>query len=104
MVPDGTWRIAEARRGGVEASLIRHSWLFITYLLAIGFLFVGVILNSSAATDSVKLWFERLYLFLGIFSFLLTFALPGMLLKMQIARLDAEIQRRRHAAGIKDDG
>lgn len=39
MIPDGTWRTAEVRRGGIEASLIRHSYLFIVYLLAIGLLF-----------------------------------------------------------------
>ncbi|MBG6158234.1 putative membrane protein [Labrenzia sp. EL_159] len=103
MIPGGTWRKAEVRRDGVEASLIRHSWLFVVYLLAIGFLFSGVLLSTAPVSDCVKLWFERFYLFLGIFAFFLTFALPSMLYKVQMGRLDAEIERRRQKAGIKDD-
>ncbi|MBB4304084.1 hypothetical protein GGD81_003139 [Rhodobium orientis] len=100
MIPDGTWRTAEVRRENIEASLIRHGWLFIVYLLAIGCLFSGILIEKSSVSACFKLWFERIYLFLGIFSFLLTFALPSMLLKMQMARLDAEIERRRRSAGI----
>jgi hypothetical protein len=103
MVPDGSWRAAEVRRDSVEARLIAHTWLFVLYLLAIGFLFIGVLVVKSGDANAVKMWFERVYLFLGIFAFLLTFALPWMLLKLQMSRFEAEIDRRRKAVGI-DDG
>ncbi len=107
MIPDGTWRTAEVRRENIEQKLTRHIWLFVFYLIAIGFLFAGALLNK--APDSVvsvewKAWIERLYLFFGIASFLFTFALPNALLKFQIGRIDAEIERRRKAAGIPPDG
>lgn len=107
MIPDGSWRIAEVRRENIEQKLTRHVWLFIFYLTAIGFLFVGALLNK--APDSVvsvewKTWIERLYLFFGIASFLFTFSLPNALLKFQIGRIDAEIDRRRREAGIPPDG
>lgn len=58
---------------------------------------------KTNVSECVKLWFERSYLFFGIFSFLLTFALPSMLFKMQMGRLDAEISRRLSAAKDSDD-
>jgi hypothetical protein len=106
MIPAGSWRIAETRRENIEAKLTRHIWLFVFYLIAIGLLFIGALLNK--APDSVvsvewKTWIERSYLFFGVASFLFTFALPNALLKFQIARVDAEIDRRRRDAGIPPD-
>jgi len=106
MMPTGSWRITEMHRDTIEARITTHIWLFVFYLIAIGLLFVGILLNKEP--DSViplicKIWIERLYLFFGISSFLFTFALPKSLLKFQLARFDAETEKRRKQAGIKDD-
>lgn len=105
MVPAGSWRTAELRRQNIEARLITHIWLFVFYLIAIGFLFAGALLNKAPEeTISMiwKVWIERLYLFFGVSSFLLTFGLPFALLRFQLGRVDAEIERRRRDAGIQD--
>jgi hypothetical protein len=105
MIPTGSWRIAENRREAIEARLIAHMWLFVFYLIAIGLLFLGVILKNVPAAvvpDLVKIWIARAYLFFGISSFLFTFGLAKSLFAFQIARIDAEIDRRRKEAGIKD--
>src|SRR5690242_3316463 len=47
MIPDGSWRAAEVRRDRIESQLIVHTWLFVIYLLAVGFLFTGVIVRDS---------------------------------------------------------
>lgn len=107
LIPDGSWRTAEVRRENIEAKLTRHIWLFVFYLIAIGFLFVGALLNKAPdAVVSVqwKIWIERLYLFFGIASFLFTFALPSTLMKFQMGRIDTEIEKRRTNAGIPPDG
>jgi hypothetical protein len=106
MIPVGSWRVAETRRDNIEAKLTRHIWLFVFYLIAIGLLFTGALLNK--APDSVvsmgwKTWIERLYLFFGVSSFLFTFALPAALLKFQMGRIDAEIEKRRQEANIASD-
>ena len=102
MIPDGSWRIAEGGRDRMQYRLTLYTALFALYLVAIGLLFVGVILEKAFADDNVwKIWIERAYLFIGVTSFLFTFALPGALLEMQSARYDAEIERRRRKAGIK---
>lgn len=102
MIPEGSWRIAEGGREKMHHRLIWHILLFTLYLVTIGFLFVGTILEKAIEDHHFfwKIWIERTYLFMAITSFLLTFALPAALLEMQRARYDAEIERRRRAVGI----
>ena len=104
LIPDGTWRTAEVRRENIEGQLIRHAWLFVLYLLGIAFLFIGSIIHKSPnVPEDVKIWIERLYLFLGATSFLLTFGLPWSILKLQLKRLDTEIDRRKEAGKGKEE-
>jgi hypothetical protein len=56
--------------------------------------------RSPRVPEELKLWIERAYLFIGTTSFLLTFGLPWSILKLQMKRLDAEIEKRRADAGI----
>ncbi|HEX4104777.1 MAG TPA: hypothetical protein VHX92_00970 [Rhizomicrobium sp.] len=103
LIPDGSWRTAEVRRESVEAQLILHGWLFISYLLAIGLLFVGVVVSEAhGVPEIVKVWISRAYLFLGVSSFLFTFGLAKSMLAYQMARFDSEIKKRRAAAGLRD--
>lgn len=97
--------VLEMRRENVEARLVTHTYLFIAYLIGIALLFIGALLEKAPdgdVPDGVKVWIERAYLFWGIFAFLLTFGLPTALLKLQIARYDAEIERRRAESGISE--
>jgi hypothetical protein len=101
LIPDGSWRVVELRRGNIEKRLHTHVYLFMLYLITIGLLFSGLILHKALEEGScVNLWIERSYLFFGVFSFLLSFGLPISLMKLQKARVDAETERRRRAAGI----
>lgn len=101
LIPDGSWRLAELSLEQVEKRLVTHVSLFMLYLLTIVFLFIAVILEAALSDKNiVKIWVERLYLFFGMFSFLLTFALPSMLIRVQKARVEAEVERRRRDAGI----
>jgi|SRR5665213_4046027 len=103
-LPDGTWRAAEGKIQQLEDRLIRHTWLLVVYLVSIAALFLGVLLNKDSAIDeAVKGWFVQIYLFCGIFSFLLTLGLPKSILAMQMNRLERELEERRKAAGIKSD-
>lgn len=103
LIPDGSWKVAEMRRDGIEHKLIAHSWLFVLYLVTIGLLFIAVLLKE-AGPELAKwcTWIERAYLFFGITSFLLTFGLPGALLRLQLARIEAVIEQRRQRAGLPD--
>jgi hypothetical protein len=104
MIPEGSWRVAEGGRHRMEGRLVWHIVLFVFYLITIGLLFTGVILDKALDEhNALKLWIERAYLFVGISSFFFTFALPAALLEMQRARYDAETDRRRRAVGIPSD-
>src|SRR5436190_23253951 len=62
MVPEGSWRKAELKRDEVENRLYRQSWLFVIYLVAIGFLFIGALLHKAGSgpyLEIVKVWIER---------------------------------------------
>jgi hypothetical protein len=77
MIPDGSWRIAEAKRQNIESRLITHVYLFVLYLVTIGLLFIAVLLQGALdQNDAIRVWIERCYLFFGVFSFVLSFALP----------------------------
>jgi hypothetical protein len=85
----------------MEQRLYVYITLFVFYLITIGLLFVGIVLEKALPAASLwTIWFQRAYLFFGITSFLLTFGLPKELLDMQRARHDAETDRRRRAAGL----
>ena len=101
MIEEGSWRIAEGGHNAMRRRLFAHIALFILYLVTIAALFVGAILDKALDAHSIsKMIVEWVYLFLGITSFMMTFALPASLWSMQKARYEAEIERRRTQAGI----
>ena len=104
MIHEGSWRIAEAGREKMQRRLSWHISLLFGYLITIALLFAGVVLEKvCAANNVVKVFVERGYLFFGVTAFLLAFALPLALRKMQQEMYDAEIERRRQQEGIRPD-
>lgn len=107
LVPTGSWRTAEGMRDTLEARLIRHTWLFALYLVGIAILFAGAVMQGAPAcemTQAAKTWITRAYLFVGTAAFALTFLLPSSLMRIQKARMDAEIEKRRGDAHIRSEG
>lgn len=101
MIPDGSWRTAEMHYDGIERRILIHLWLFAFYLFGIGTLFLGILIQSDDDVPcTIIIWIERTYLFFFVSSFLFTFALPASLWRLQMRRVDAEIARRRKAAGM----
>jgi hypothetical protein len=107
LLPNGSWRTAEARRDNIERRLIWHSWLFTAYLVTIALLFVGVVLAKVPLSTEhrwMKDSIEYGYLFFGITSFLFSFALPWAFMTIQRNRVDAEIDRRRREVDAPTPG
>jgi hypothetical protein len=46
-MPSRSWRKVQLRHDSLEASVIRHVWLFRVYLCAIGFLFAGALIRKE---------------------------------------------------------
>jgi hypothetical protein len=98
LVPGDDWKTVENRRNNIEGRIIWHIWLFVIYLVTLAVLFISVVLEKvpcAIVSDRVKDWIEFGYLFIGTFSFCLSFALPFALLRLQMQRLDEETERRR---------
>ncbi len=104
LIPHGSWRVAELGRDRMDGLLFWHTALFALYLLTVALLFVGVVLERALDEHNLwRIWIERSYLFFGVTSFLLTFALPRALMDLQRARYDAETERRRRVAKIPEE-
>ena len=106
LLPDGSWRDAENHRDHIDRRLIRHTYLFWLYLVIIGLVFLSALLKKAPSTprmDSVRYWVEYVYLMLGIAAFLLSLALPKMLMSIQRARIDAEIDNRKAQRPREDE-
>jgi len=103
LIPDGSWRAAEGGRLRMEQRLATHVALFFLYLVTIALLFVGVVLDKALSEHNLwKIWIDRAYLFLGVSSFLFTFALPIAMFQLHAARYDLETQRRRRSVGLDE--
>ena len=103
LIPEGDWKIAEGRRDGIENTLIWHNYLFVFYLLTIALVFTSAVVKKAPISEDIKCWIDRAYLFFGVSAFLFSFALPPALQRIQMGRLDREIERRRTVAGIRPD-
>jgi hypothetical protein len=107
-IPDGSWRTVAIRKNSIEHRIIRHAWLFVLYLLAIAFLFAGLVVGKVTDNEVwsvfkthwelIKTAIDYVYIFLGVTSFLLSFGLPFSLRKIQMDRLKIEEERRKKAS------
>lgn len=102
LLPPGTWRAAELERQKLNRRLVRHKWLFTLYLITLGLVFFALLLKDK--DPSIVLWLERGFLFLGVFAFVLSLALPGSLMKVQRERIDAVIEHRRNQDKVRSTG
>jgi hypothetical protein len=93
LLPPGSWRAAELERDKLKAQLARHKWLFFSYLITLALVFATLLLKN--VDETLTLWLERTFLFFGLYSFALSFALPSALMKVQQERIDAVIEHRR---------
>ncbi|MEK8086890.1 hypothetical protein WNB94_10755 [Aquabacterium sp. A3] len=93
LLPPGSWRAAEMERDKLDGRIVRHKWLFIAYLITLGLIFSALVVSKNMPDATV--WLERLFLFFGTFSFILSLQLPNVLMRVQRERIDAVIEHRR---------
>lgn len=96
-----SWRAHELSRGTVFRGLRRQQWLFMLYLGTVCAMFAGSLLAHApnGVSCRVLVWLERTYLFMAILAFVVSFRLPGTLLRIQLARHDQLIEARRKGSG-----
>ncbi len=70
-LPQGSWRAARLGSTLTYNRLTRKKWLFILYLLTLTLIFITVLIKGKH--PELELWLERIYLFLAICAFILSF-------------------------------
>ena len=90
-----TWRSDAVRRSNVYQRLVRHKWLFITYLLVLGLVFVTTVVAKKYPEDIAVIRLERVYLGLSTLAFILSLMLPSRLMNLQLARFDELVESRK---------
>ncbi len=84
------WTELQTLKPSIENKLTRQKLLFFLYLFTLG-LALAMFLVPEAETQML-LWLERLFLGLAVFVFLVSFALPGSLMKIQMERYDSALE------------
>lgn len=90
-----TWRSDAVKRSNVYRRLVRHKWLFILYLLVLGFVFSTTIFAKRFPESATVVWLERTYLCFAALAFVLSLMLPSRLMSLQLARFDELVDSRR---------
>lgn len=99
-----TWRSDAIRRSNVYQRLVRHKWLFITYLVVLGLVFATTIIAKRYPCDIAVIWLERVYLGLATLAFILSLLLPSRLMSLQLARFDELVEMRRKSSSHSEEG
>ena len=97
-----TWRADAVRKSNVYRRLVRHKWLFIVYLMVLGFVFMTTLLAKRAPDGLLIVWLERIYLGLAALAFILSLALPHRLMNLQMSRFEEMIENRRGTGTTPD--
>ena len=88
------WRETAAKRTNFVSRITRYKWLFMLYLIVLGFVFAGNLLGDSKddSLSGALIWVERTYLTLATLAFIISLTLPNRLMQLQVDRYDEVIR------------
>lgn len=90
-----TWRSDAIKRSNVYQRLVRHKWLFISYLVVLALVFLTTIVAKREPDGPQVACLEGLYLGFATLAFIYSLMLPSRLLNLQLARFDELVESRR---------
>lgn len=91
-----TWRSDAVKRSNVYQRLVRHKWLFISYLIVLALVFLTTIVAKREPDGRLVTCLEGLYLGFATSAFIYSLMLPSRLLSLQLARFDELVESRRN--------
>lgn len=91
-----TWRSDAVKRSNVYKRLVRHKWLFISYLVVLALVFATTIVAKREPDSRQVACLEGLYLGFATYAFVYSLMLPSRLLNLQLARFDELVESRRN--------
>ncbi len=96
----GNWRIASAHQREIRHALNRAALLFCIYLVVIAFIFAASLLEAYTSATICSRWMKHIALSAGGTALFWSFALPLMIRKAQLNRLDEEVQDRKRQSSL----
>lgn len=87
------WEELQLMKDTVRRKLFRQKVLFFLYLLTLGTA-IAMFLTPAELTDILR-WLRTAFLSLATFVFLASFSLPGSLMKIQMERYEAALEKSR---------
>ena len=96
----GNWRIASAHQREIRHALNRTALLFCTYLVVIAFIFAASLLEAYTSAIVCSRWMKHIALSAGGTALFWSFALPLVIRKAQLNRLDEEVQDRKRQSSL----
>ncbi|MEW5770812.1 MAG: hypothetical protein AB1831_10685 [Pseudomonadota bacterium] len=92
-----TWRSDAVKRTNFYRRLVRHKWLFISYLIVLALVFLTSIVAKLDPEGRIVMILEGFFLGFATFAFIYSLLLPSQLLNLQLTRFDEWVESRRHA-------
>jgi hypothetical protein len=86
-----SWQELQKLKPTIEKRLLRQKLLFFLYLATLGLALAMFLVPDCQR--GVLIWFERVFLSLATFIFLVSFTLPGSLMKIQMERYEAVLDK-----------
>jgi len=95
LVRGRTWRSDAVKRPNFEQRLVRHKWLFVSYLAVLALAFMASLVIRHAPDSPLVASLERWYLGCAVFAFIYSVLLPFRLQRLQLERFDELVEARR---------
>ena len=92
----GSWRIANMHKRQICRVLTRSAMLFSLYILVITLAFGSILIEAYVPFVVGIEWAKHIALSVGSVALLWSFSLPWIIRKVQLERLDDEVQKRRN--------
>ncbi|MHC6224012.1 hypothetical protein ACYU03_04430 [Pseudomonas sp. X10] len=88
------WRGTAAKKNNFVRRIIRYKWLFMSYLLVLGMIFIDNLLIDSKKNEyiSISVKLEYVYLSLAAYAFIISLTLPNRLMELQVDRYDELVE------------
>ena len=96
----GNWRIASAHQREIRRALNRTALLFYTYLVVIVCIFAASFLEAYTSATVCSRWMKHIALSAGGTALFWSFALPFVIRKAQLNRLDEEVEDRKRQSSL----
>ena len=97
----GNWRVASGHRRQIRVALGLYQCLFYVYLSVILLVVLSALVGPLTAEVPAVRWIARVGVSLGVMALIWSFALPTRFIRVQMERIDDEVDHRRRPGAVE---